>query len=142
MKGEIPIITNLATSSAITVVENKIPSVSNLVKQTDYNKIINELEMKITDHNHDKFITTPELYKLAAETFTARLQQANLVTKTDFDNKLTSFNKQITSNKTKRLEFGKKLDSLITKDYNFFGRRIYFTSNDRSQNMFCLSTST
>ena len=50
----------------------------------------------------------------------ARLKQADLVNKTDFDNKLTSFNRQITSNKTKNLEVQKKLDSLITKDYNFF----------------------
>ena len=37
VKGEIPNITNLATTSALTAVENKIPSVSNLVKKTDYN---------------------------------------------------------------------------------------------------------
>ena len=54
--------------------------------------------------------------------------------KTDFDNKLTSFNRKITSNKTKNLEFQKTLNSLITKDYNFFLGRIYFTSNDGSQN--------
>ena len=33
VKGEIPNITNLATTSALTAVENKIPSVSNLVKK-------------------------------------------------------------------------------------------------------------
>ena len=60
VKGEIPNITNLATTSALTAVENKIPSVSNLVKKTDYNTKINEIEKKITDHNHDKYITTPE----------------------------------------------------------------------------------
>ena len=38
------------------------------------------------------------------------------------------------SNKTKLLEVQKKLNSLITKDYNFFLGRIYFTSNDGSQN--------
>ena len=56
--------------------------------------------------------------------------------KTDFDHKLTSFNKRITSNKTKHLEVQKKLNSLITKDYHFFLSRIYFTSNDGSQNTF------
>ena len=56
--------------------------------------------------------------------------------KTDFDNKLTSFNRKITSNKTKYLEAQKKLNSLKTKDYNFFLSRIYFTSNDGSQNAF------
>ena len=58
------------------------------------------------------------------------------MSKTDFDYKLTSFNKRITSNKTKHLEDQKKLNSLITKDYNFFLHKIYFTSNDGSQNTF------
>ena len=58
------------------------------------------------------------------------------MTKTDFDNKLTSFNKQITPNKTKHLEVQKKVDNLITKDYNFFLGRIYFTNNDEPQDMF------
>ena len=56
--------------------------------------------------------------------------------KNDFDNKLTSFNRQITSNKTKHLEVQIKLNSIITKDYNFFLGRIYFTSNDGSPNTF------
>ena len=58
------------------------------------------------------------------------------MTKTDVDNKLTSFDKRIISNKTKHLEVQKKLNSLITKDYNFFLSRICFTSDDGSQNMF------
>ena len=69
VKGEISNITNLATTSALTAVENKIPSVSNLVKKTDYNTKINEIEKKITDHNHDKYITTPEFNKFTAEIF-------------------------------------------------------------------------
>ena len=56
----------------------------------------------------------------------ARLKQADLVNKTDFNNKLTSFNKRITLNKTKHLEVQKKLNSLIMKDYNFFLGRNYF----------------
>ena len=42
------------------------------------------------------------------------------MSKTDFDKKLTSFNKRITSNKTKHIEVQKKLNSQIAKDYNFF----------------------
>ena len=53
-----------------------------------------------------------------------------------FENKLTSFNKQIISNKTKHFEVQKKLNSLITKYYNFFTGRIYVASNDGSQSMF------
>ena len=56
--------------------------------------------------------------------------------KTDFDKKLTSFNRKITSIKTKYLDVQKKLNSLITNDYNFFLGRMYFASNDRSQNTF------
>ena len=56
--------------------------------------------------------------------------------KTDFDNKLTSFDKRITSNKTTYLEVQKKLNTLITNYYNFFLGRMYFTSNDVSQNTF------
>ena len=59
MKAEIPSITNLATTTSPTVVENKIPDVSNLVKKIDYNTKIDEIEKKITDHNHDKYIATP-----------------------------------------------------------------------------------
>ena len=55
--------------------------------------------------------------------------------KTDFDNKLISFNEQITSNKTKHLEVKKKLNSLITKVIIFL-HRIYFTGNDGSQDTF------
>ena len=36
VKGEIPSITNLATTAALTAVDNEIPNVSNLVKNTDY----------------------------------------------------------------------------------------------------------
>ena len=43
-----------------------------------------------------------------AVNFAAILPQADLVNKTDFDNKLTSFNKRFTLNKTKHLEVQKK----------------------------------
>ena len=46
------------------------------------------------------YILTPEFNKVTAENFAARLPQANLITKTDFDAKLSSLNTKITSNKT------------------------------------------
>ena len=60
-----------------------LPNVTNLVEKTDYNTKTNEIEKKITDHNHDKYITTPEFNKLTGENFFARLAQANLATKSD-----------------------------------------------------------
>ena len=56
--------------------------------------------------------------------------------KTYFDDELINFNSKVTSNKTKYLKVQKKVNSLITKDDNFFLGRIYFTSNDRSPNTF------
>ena len=46
-----------------------------------------EIEKKLADHNHDKYTTTPEFNNLAADVFNAKLAQANLVIKTEFDNK-------------------------------------------------------
>ena len=43
------------------------------------------------------------LISLTAESFAARLAQGNLVTNTDFDDKLKNLNKKINSNKTKHL---------------------------------------
>ena len=57
-KSEILNITDLASTIALTAVENKIPNISNLVKKAGYNTKISEIENKITDHDHDKYITT------------------------------------------------------------------------------------
>ena len=86
-----------------------------MLKKTDYNtKLLKlkrnvlviiikttEIEKKLTDHNHDKYITTPEFNTLAADVFNARLAQADLVTKTNFNNSVSSLDSKIASNKTK-----------------------------------------
>ena len=78
---------------------------------------MNEIEKRNSDHNHDKYSTTPEFNKLAPENFAARLAQVNLASKsdianfaknTDFDDKLKDLNKNVTSNKTKHLVGDKK----------------------------------
>ena len=40
---------------------------------------------------------------MAASVFDARLAQTNLITKTDFDNKLLSLNRKVTANKAEHL---------------------------------------
>ena len=80
-----------------------MPNISSLVKKTDFNTKITEIGKELTDHNHDKYITTPEFNNIAANFFNARLAQANLITKTDFSTKLSSLNRKITTNKTKHL---------------------------------------
>ena len=82
IESKIPSISGLATKAALTAVENKILDVRSLVKKIDYNTKISDIEKKLTDHNHDKYNTTPELNKLTAKNFAARLKQANVVTKT------------------------------------------------------------
>ena len=47
----------------------------------------------------------PEFKKLTAENFAARLAHVNLITKTDFDAKLSSLSRKITSNKTKTFSY-------------------------------------
>ena len=103
VEGKIPSITGLATSSALTAVANKIPNVSSLVKKTDYDTKISDIERKISDHDRDKYITTPKFNTMAADIFNARLAQANVITKTNFDAKLSGVNKKITANKAKHL---------------------------------------
>ena len=66
------------------------------MKKTDCDTKLSDIEKKIADHNHDKYITTQEFKKLTTENFNARLAQANLITKTDFDAKLQSLTKRIT----------------------------------------------
>ena len=73
LENKIPNVSSLATKTALTVVENEIPSISSLVKKPDYCTKITEIEKKLTDHNHNKYIATPEFNTLAASVFNARL---------------------------------------------------------------------
>ena len=75
-------------------VENKIPDTGSLLTTNVLNTKISEVEIKIPENS--KYITIQEFNMLTAETFTAKLKQADLVNKKDFDNKVTSFNRRIT----------------------------------------------
>ena len=54
-----------------------------VLKKTDYDTKVAEIENKLNNRNHDKYITTSEFNDLAGDVFNARLAQANLVTKTN-----------------------------------------------------------
>ena len=131
VKGEILSITNLAITTALAAVENKIPNVCNWVKRADYNSKNNEIENKITD-------TTPEFHKLTAENVAASLEQANLtskndianfVKKTDFDGKLKNLNKKATSNKSKYLLVENEWKKIQTFDSSLFTDQSYLSSD-------------
>ena len=82
-------------------------------KLTITQKLI-KLKKKITDHNHDKYITTPEFNMFMTEMFDLRLKQAksasqsdipNFAGTTDFDNQL----KDVTSNKNELNELSNQV---------------------------------
>ena len=107
IEGKIPDVSNLVTKTALTTIENKIPDVSNLVKKTNYNTKVTEIVNELNNHNHDRYITTPDFNTLAANIFNGRLSQANLVTKTIFDNTVSGLDSKIALNKTKKKVYWK-----------------------------------
>ena len=126
IEDKIPDISGLATKAALTTVENKIPSISGLVKKTDYHTKITDIENKLNNHNHDKYVATSEFNILVANVFNARLAQANLITKNDFDAKLSSLNRKITANKTKHF--------LNDNDLSYYRGKQYFDEGSGKQN--------
>ena len=126
IEGKIPSINNLATKTALTTVENKIPSISGLVKKTDCNTKSTDIENILNNHNHDKYVAASEFTTLAANIFNARLAQANLMAKTDFDAKLSSLNRKTTANKTKHF--------LNDNDLNYYHGKQYFDEGSGNQN--------
>ena len=81
IESKIPSISGLATSTALTAVANNIPDVNNLIRNW-YDTKIRKIGKKVTDHDHDKYITSPEFNNLTAKFFAGRLAQGNLIIKT------------------------------------------------------------
>ena len=106
---------------------------SNLVKKTDYNTKINDIENKLNNHNHDNYIDTLQFNKLAAGVFNARLAQANLIRETYFDAKLSSLNRKIFQNKSKHLLVENELNKLKTFNSSYFIGKSHF-EEDGTQN--------
>ena len=127
-----PDVSNLATKIKI----KYLVLVIQLTK-TDYSTKVTEIENKLNNRNHDKYIDTQEFNACAADVFNVRLAQANLVRKTDFDAKLSSLNRKITSNKTKHVLVENELKKLKTFDLIYFIGKSHF-EQDRAQNYLVL----
>ena len=124
----------MATHSALTAVENKIPDVSSLIKKTDYYTKISEIGNKGNDHNHDKYITTSEFNTMEADVFKARLAaQTDFIRKPDFDSKLKEISDRVTKNKTKHLLVENELKKLQKFDVAYFRGKSHF-EEDGTQN--------
>ena len=85
------------------------------------------------NHNHNHNIDTSDFNTLATNFFNARLAQANLITKADFDAKLSSLNRKITQNKSKHLLVENELNKLKTFDSSYFIGKSHF-EEDGTQN--------
>ena len=93
--------------------ENKIPYINSLVKK------------QIMTQNYRNWKeTTPEFNTLAADVFNARSLQANLITKKDFDAKLSSLNRKITASKLKDLLVENDLKKLKIFDSIYFRGKV------------------
>ena len=103
--------------------------ISSLVKKETMTQKLVRLKKKLTDPDQDKYITTPEFNTLAANVFNARLAQANLITKTDFEAKVSSLNRKTGANKSKHLLVEKELKKLKTFDSSYFIGKSHFEEN-------------
>ena len=88
-ENKIPNISNLATKTALTTVENKIPDTTDLVKKIDYNTKVSEIEGKIP---HISNLAT----KIALTSVENKIANiSNLATKnalTDIENRIPDIN--------------------------------------------------
>ena len=76
LEGKIPSNTNLATTAALTIVENEIPDVNNLVKkETNYDAEILDLK--------SKYFTTADYNKFTNKKVDLKMKQKGLVNKSD-----------------------------------------------------------
>ena len=83
----------------------------------------------LNNHNHDKYIDTSEFNNLAVDVFNARIAQANLVIKKEFDAKLSGLNRKITKDKTDHLIVKNELNKLNTFYFGYFNGKSYFEEN-------------
>ena len=74
---------------------------------------------------------------MSASVFNARLTQTNLITKADFDIKLSSFDRKIIAYKSKHLLVENELKKLKTFDLSYFRSKSHF-EEDGAQNKFTI----
>ena len=91
-----------------------------LKEKTDYDSKVTEIENKLNNHNHDKYITTSEFNTLTGDVFNARLPKANLVAKRNFDNTISSLDNKIPTNKIKNESIEHELKKLKIIDLSYF----------------------
>ena len=94
---------------------------------------VTKIENKLNNHNHGRYITTPEFNTLAADVFNSRLVQANLVSKTIFDDTVSRLDSEIAENKTKNDSINNKIKEVIKNLLFVSWGIIFFGGRDGSQ---------
>ena len=127
MESKIPGITGLATNSALTVVENKILYVSDLVKKNRFNTKVTEIEGKI-----------PSISSLASNSELTSAENkipdvSSLVKKKNHDTELKKNSDRVASNKSRHLKIENKLKKLEKFDSSYFKSKSHF-EEDGTQN--------
>ena len=79
VEKKIPDINNLATKTTLTNLTNTVPDISTLIKKGDYDTTIPEIENKYVSNSR----------------FGSKLAQANVITKRNFDAKITKLENNI-----------------------------------------------
>ena len=79
-KNEVLDITNLAINNALTVTENKVPNVNNLVKKADYNAEIKDVK--------DKYFTTSEYNKFMNNILDAKIKTKKIANGSSLNEKI------------------------------------------------------
>ena len=98
LDGKIPSINGLATTAALNGFENKIPNVSDLVKKTNYDAKISDIETK--------YFTTSDHSKFTGEILNAKINEKGLVDKSDISGFIdkSDLNKKIETLKKSELK--------------------------------------
>ena len=122
IEGNIPSISGLATTAALTAIENNIPDISNQFKKTDYDAKTSDIE--------SKHFTTADYNKFTSQRVDANIRQKELVDKsaiTKFTNNV-DLNKKVATLAIKA-ELTAEQDKLINLqalDSSYFRGKINF----------------
>ena len=129
-------------------IDKKIPDVSNLIKNTDFNTKMTEVEGKMPSIGglatssaltaaENKIPDTGVLATISALTTVENKipDLTNLVKKRGFGTKLKAVNDRVTKNKSKGLLLDNELKKLNAFDSSYFGCKNYFDADDGTQNL-------
>ena len=91
IEGIIPCNSDLAATSALTAVENKIPDVRNLVKKTDYIQKISDIENKyITTADYNKFTKDIVANQIKSKKFVNEFDISGFINNAQLDRKVAT----------------------------------------------------